>query len=113
LRNRLKENFYIHSLTIDTQQVSEDGTMKFRFKTFDGHFIEGVLIPATDRLTACVSSQVGCSLSCTFCATGQMGRKRNLNFDEIFDQVVLMNRESLQHHNRNLTNIVFMGMGEP
>jgi 23S rRNA (adenine2503-C2)-methyltransferase len=113
LREKLKEDFVIHSLTFDTKQVSRDGTIKARFKTFDGHFIESVLIPATDRLTVCVSSQVGCSLTCKFCATGRMGRKRNLNFDEIFDQVVLINRESVAEHGRGITNIVFMGMGEP
>jgi len=113
LREKLKQNFVIHSLTLDTKQVSRDGTIKARFKTFDGHFIESVLIPATDRLTVCVSSQVGCSLTCKFCATGRMGRKRNLNFDEIFDQVVLINRESIAEHGRGITNIVFMGMGEP
>lgn len=113
LREKLKQDFVIHSLALDTKQVSRDGTIKARFKTFDGHFIESVLIPATDRLTVCVSSQVGCSLTCKFCATGRMGRKRNLNFDEIFDQVVLINRESVAEHGRGITNIVFMGMGEP
>ncbi|MEP7128389.1 MAG: 23S rRNA (adenine(2503)-C(2))-methyltransferase RlmN, partial [Chitinophagales bacterium] len=95
LRNKLKDDFVINSLSSDEKQVSKDGTVKMRFKTFDGYFIEGVLIPATDRLTACVSSQVGCSLTCKFCATGRMGRKRNLNFDEIFDQVVLINKEAI------------------
>jgi 23S rRNA (adenine2503-C2)-methyltransferase len=113
LRSKLKENFAINSLSIDVKQVSRDGTVKIRFKTFDGHFIEGVLIPATDRLTACVSSQVGCSLTCKFCATGKMERKRNLNFDEIIDQVVLINKEAIALRERPLTNIVFMGMGEP
>lgn len=113
LRNKLKQDFAIHSLTGDLKQVSRDGTTKMRFITHDGHYIEGVLIPATDRLTACVSSQVGCSLTCKFCATGKMGRKRNLNFDEIFDQVVLINREAETAFGRKLTNIVFMGMGEP
>lgn len=113
LREKLNANFFIHSLRIDTQQQSSDGTLKFRFETFDHHFIEGVLIPTPHRLTACVSSQVGCSLSCAFCATGQMGRERNLEFDEIFDQVVLLNRASEKHFKKNLTNIVFMGMGEP
>lgn len=113
LREKLKQDFVIHSLALDTKQVSRDGTIKARCKAFDGHFIESVLIPATDRLTVCVSSQVGCSLTCKFCATGRMGRKRNLNFDEIFDQVVLINRESVAEHGRGITNIVFMGMGEP
>ncbi len=113
LRSKLNDDFVINSLSADEKQQSRDGTVKMRFKTYDGYFIEGVLIPATDRLTACVSSQVGCSLTCKFCATGKMGRKRNLNFDEIFDQVVLINREALSVHGRGLTNIVFMGMGEP
>ncbi|MBX7108579.1 MAG: 23S rRNA (adenine(2503)-C(2))-methyltransferase RlmN [Chitinophagales bacterium] len=113
LRSKLNDDFVINSLSADEKQQSRDGTVKMRFKTYEGYFIEGVLIPATDRLTACVSSQVGCSLTCKFCATGKMGRKRNLNFDEIFDQVVLINREALSVHGRGLTNIVFMGMGEP
>jgi len=91
LRESLNENFSLNSISKDIQQESNDSTIKIRMKTFDGHFIEGVLIPADDRVTACVSSQIGCSLTCSFCATGKMGRKRNLNFDEIFDQVVLLN----------------------
>lgn len=113
LRESLKENFNFNSLSVDVRQESKDTTIKIRFKTFDGYFVEGVLIPADDRITACVSSQVGCSLTCSFCATGKMGRKRNLHFDEIFDQVVLLNEESEKHFGRKLTNIVFMGMGEP
>ncbi|MBK5272354.1 MAG: 23S rRNA (adenine(2503)-C(2))-methyltransferase RlmN, partial [Bacteroidia bacterium] len=100
-------------LTIDTTQTSEDGTVKFRFKTFDGHFIEGVLIPTALRNTACISSQIGCSLSCKFCATGYMDRKRNLDFDEIYDQVALINLECEKTYGKKLSNIVFMGMGEP
>ncbi len=113
LRNKLKEEFFIHSIFTDLKQVSADHTIKIRFRTYDAHFIEGVLIPANDRLTACVSSQVGCSLTCRFCATGKMDRIRNLNFDEIFDQVVLLNREAMAQYGRPLTNVVFMGMGEP
>ncbi|MFX7739821.1 23S rRNA (adenine(2503)-C(2))-methyltransferase RlmN, partial [Acinetobacter baumannii] len=79
---------------VDTSQYSADGTIKSRFQTFDGHKVEGVLIPAEERKTACVSSQIGCSLSCKFCATGYMERKRNLNFDEIYDEVVLLNQQS-------------------
>ncbi len=93
LRNKLKEDFILPGLTIDTTQYSEDGTVKTRFKTHDGHFIEGVLIPTASRFTACVSSQIGCSLSCKFCATGYMDRKRNLDFDEIYDQVALINQQ--------------------
>lgn len=113
LREKLKENFDFNSLGVDLRQESNDTTIKIRFKTYDGYFIEGVLIPADDRLTACVSSQVGCSLTCSFCATGKMGRKRNLFFDEIFDQVVMLNEEAEKNFGRKITNIVFMGMGEP
>src|SRR6185312_6378160 len=81
--------------------------------TFDNHFVEGVLIPTEDRKTACVSSQIGCSLNCSFCATGKMERERNLTFDEIYDQVALINTETEKIYKRRLSNIVFMGMGEP
>ncbi len=113
LRSKLDQHFVLPSLEIDTKQVSEDGTVKIRFKTRDGHMVEGVLIPTETRYTACVSSQIGCSLSCKFCATGYLGRKRNLNFDEIYDEVVLLNRECESIFGKRLTNIVFMGMGEP
>ena len=97
----------------DQPQYSADGTIKSRFKTWDGHLVEGVLIPTTARYTACVSSQIGCSLSCKFCATGYIDRKRNLEFDEIYDEVVLINQQSEKVHGKKLSNIVFMGMGEP
>ena len=113
LRQKLAANFSLPALTVDASQYSEDGTIKSRFRTFDGHLIEGVLIPTEDRKTACVSSQIGCSLSCKFCATGYMERKRNLGYDEIYDQVVLINAESEKIHGKKLSNIVFMGMGEP
>lgn len=113
LRQQLSEHFSLPALTIDTTQNSADGTVKTRFTTFDGHKIEGVLIPTDERKTACVSSQIGCSLSCKFCATGYMDRKRNLNFDEIYDQVMLINQQSEALYQKKLTNIVFMGMGEP
>ena len=113
LRIKLEEKFSLPSLTIDTTQYSEDGTIKSRFKTHDGHKIEGVLIPTEERLTACVSSQIGCSLSCKFCATGYLDRKRNLNFDEIYDEVVHINLQAMKMRDKKLTNIVFMGMGEP
>lgn len=113
LRKQLEENFMLPALTIDTTQLSEDGTLKTRFKTFDDHLIEGVLIPTTLRKTACVSSQIGCSLSCKFCATGTMERKRNLSFDEIYDQVVYILQQSEETYDKHLSNIVFMGMGEP
>ena len=113
LRQQLAQDFDLLPLTIDTTQFSDDGTIKSRFKTFDDHLIEGVLIPTEERKTACVSSQVGCSLSCKFCATGTMDRKRNLTFDEIYDQVVLINQQSVASYQQKLSNIVFMGMGEP
>jgi 23S rRNA (adenine2503-C2)-methyltransferase len=113
LRLKLKEDFILPGLTIDTVQHSDDGTIKSRFKTHDGHLIEGVLIPTATRYTACVSSQIGCSLSCKFCATGYMDRKRNLDFDEIYDQVALINNQCENTSQKKLSNIVFMGMGEP
>jgi 23S rRNA (adenine2503-C2)-methyltransferase len=113
LRTKLEESFDFTSLSTDATQVSDDGTIKTRFKTFDGHKIEGVLIPTEERLTACVSSQIGCSLSCKFCATGYMDKKRNLVYDEIYDEVVLLNQQAMKLYDKKLTNIVFMGMGEP
>lgn len=113
LRARLEETFSYPALTVDATQYSSDGTIKSRFKTVDGHAVEGVLIPTESRNTACVSSQIGCSLSCRFCATGYMERKRNLDFDEIYDEVVLINQQSERVYNKKLSNIVFMGMGEP
>jgi len=113
LRQKLGEEFSLPALAVDATQYSADGTIKSRFKTFDGHLVEGVLIPTEDRKTACVSSQIGCSLSCKFCATGYMDRKRNLRFDEIYDEVVLINQQCERVHDKKLSNIVFMGMGEP
>jgi 23S rRNA (adenine2503-C2)-methyltransferase len=113
LRQRLGENFTLPSLSIDATQYSADGTIKTRFKTWDNHLVEGVLIPTESRYTACVSSQIGCSLSCKFCATGYMDRERNLEFDEIYDEVVLINQQSERTYGKKLSNIVFMGMGEP
>jgi 23S rRNA (adenine2503-C2)-methyltransferase len=113
LRQQLSADFLLPALQIDATQYSADGTVKTRFKTYDNHAIESVLIPTEERKTVCVSSQVGCSLTCKFCATGKMERKRNLTFDEIYDQVVLVNQQSQRIYNKNLTNIVFMGMGEP
>jgi len=113
LREKLAAVFSFPALTINATQYSADGTVKSRFQTFDGHSVEGVLIPSEERKTACVSSQVGCSLSCKFCATGFLGRKRNLNFDEIFDEVALINKQSERIYDKKLSNIVFMGMGEP
>lgn len=113
LRIKLNDHFTLPALTVDATQHSVDGTIKNRFKTHDGHLVEGVLIPTASRNTACVSSQVGCSLSCKFCATGYMDRKRNLDFDEIYDEVVLINQQCEEIYNKKLSNIVFMGMGEP
>ncbi len=113
LRESLHQNFTLPAISINASQYSSDGTVKTRFKTFDGELVEGVLIPVEERQTACVSSQVGCSLSCKFCATGYMERKRNLNFDEIYDEVVLLNEIAEKTYNKKLSNIVFMGMGEP
>jgi 23S rRNA (adenine2503-C2)-methyltransferase len=113
LRTKLSTDFSLPALKVDATQFSSDGTIKTRFKTYDNHLIEGVLIPTEDRKTACVSSQIGCSLSCKFCATGYMDRKRNLTFDEIVDQVVLINKQSEETYQKKLSNIVFMGMGEP
>ncbi len=113
LRQLLGNHFSLPALAVDETQISEDGTIKSRFKTWEGHAVEGVLIPTDERKTACVSSQIGCSLSCKFCATGYMDRKRNLNYDEIYDEVALINDQSLKTYDKKLTNIVFMGMGEP
>ena len=113
LRKKLAEDFEFNTMTIDITQHSSDGTLKSRFKTYDGHLMEGVIIPTEKRNTACVSSQIGCSLACKFCATGQMDRKRNLHFDEIYDQVAILNEQSFKMYGTGLTNIVYMGMGEP
>ncbi len=114
-RQYLQENFVINAIVEDKVQRSNDGTIKSRFRLHDGHLIESVLIPVVrdQRFTVCVSSQVGCSLTCKFCATGQMKRIRNLDAAEIYDQVVLVNRQCLETFGHPLTNIVYMGMGEP
>jgi 23S rRNA (adenine2503-C2)-methyltransferase len=112
-RTLLQNNFVINHIRVDQMQRSEDGTIKNAVKLHDGLIVESVLIPTDTRTTACVSSQVGCSLDCTFCATSQLKRMRNLNPDEIYDQVVAIDNESRLYFNRPLSNIVFMGMGEP
>ncbi|HEX8574768.1 MAG TPA: 23S rRNA (adenine(2503)-C(2))-methyltransferase RlmN [Flavobacterium sp.] len=112
-RNRLEENFVINHIKVDQMQRSTDGTVKNAVRLHDGLVVESVLIPTNTRTTACVSSQVGCSLDCNFCATARLKRMRNLNPDEIYDQVLAIDNESRLHHNRPLSNIVFMGMGEP
>lgn len=112
-RELLDTNFVLRPLSTHTWQRSQDGTIKTAFRLHDQHLVEGVLIPADDRMTACVSSQVGCSLTCKFCATGYMDRKRNLDPGEIYDQVVAIARQAEEHYAQPLTNIVYMGMGEP
>ena len=115
LREELSKCFQIRPIKIDKIQDSADGTIKYRFILYDDSLIESVLIPVREenRYTVCVSSQVGCSLSCTFCATGQMTRIRNLDAAEIYDQVKAVNSQSIKHFQHPLTNIVYMGMGEP
>lgn len=112
-REMLNENFVINHIEVDAMQRSNDGTIKNAIKLHDGFIVESVLIPTPTRTTACVSSQVGCSLDCKFCATARLKRMRNLNADEIYDQVVAINQQSKLYHNHKLSNIVFMGMGEP
>ncbi len=115
LRDHLESNFVINALVQDKIQHSDDGTIKTRFRLYDEHLIESVLIPVPydNRFTVCVSSQVGCSLTCSFCATGRMKRLRNLEAGEIYDQVVQVNEQALEKFKAPLTNIVYMGMGEP
>ena len=109
----LEERFYIDTITVSDQQKSNDETIKCAFTSFDNHITEGVLIPTTSRITACISSQVGCSLACKFCATGRLKLMRNLSAGEIYDQVLLLTQLSHEHYDQALSNIVFMGMGEP
>jgi len=113
LRLKLDAEFEIRNLTIATQQKSNDGTVKAAFRLYDSNLVEGVLIPAGERMTACISSQVGCSLTCKFCATGYMDRKRNLDPSEIYDQAKAIAQIAESEFNLPLTNIVMMGMGEP
>ena len=113
LRTILGNTFVINHIEVDKIQKSSDGTIKNAVKLFDDYTVESVLIPTDNRTTACVSSQVGCSLDCEFCATSKIKRMRNLNPDEIYDQVVTINNQSLKYFERSLSNIVFMGMGEP
>lgn len=112
-RAHLNEHFVINHIKVDFLQKSSDGTIKNAVRLHDDLIVESVLIPTNKRTTACVSSQVGCSLDCSFCATARLKRMRNLNADEIYDQVVAIDRESRLYHDRPLSNIVFMGMGEP
>jgi 23S rRNA (adenine2503-C2)-methyltransferase len=112
-RMMLENNFVINHIKVDTMQRSSDGTVKNAVRLHDGLVVESVLIPTQTRTTACVSSQVGCSLDCNFCATSRLKRMRNLEPGEIYDQVIAIDRESRLYHNHPLSNIVFMGMGEP
>ena len=115
LREKLKANFVIRPIVEDAVQHSEDGTIKYRYRLHDGHLVESVLIPVKkdNRFTVCVSSQVGCSLTCSFCATGQMKRVRNLDPGEIYDQVFMVNHHCEAVYGIPLSNVVYMGMGEP
>ena len=112
-RAMLEANFVINHVKVDTMQRSEDGTVKNAVRLHDDLIVESVLIPTKTRTTACVSSQVGCSLDCNFCATARLKRMRNLTPGEIYDQVVAIDNESKLYYDRSLSNIVFMGMGEP
>lgn len=113
VRTFLDENFSINHIAVDTMQRSSDGTVKNAVKLYDGLVVESVMIPTENRTTACVSSQVGCAMGCTFCATARLKKQRNLLPDEIYDQVAAISRESELLYGHKLTNIVFMGMGEP
>jgi 23S rRNA (adenine2503-C2)-methyltransferase len=112
-RQLLDQYFTINHIAVDNMQRSNDGTIKNAVKLFDGMIVESVLIPTDTRITACISSQVGCSLDCNFCATARLKRMRNLNPDEIYDQVAAIKQQGDEYYNRPLTNIVYMGMGEP
>ena len=112
-REMLENHFVINHIKVDTMQRSEDGTVKNAVRLHDGLVVESVLIPTNTRTTACVSSQVGCSLDCNFCATARLKRMRNLEPAEIYDQVIAIDKESRLYYNHPLSNIVFMGMGEP
>ena len=112
-RAKLEEKFSINPVQVQNHQKSNDRTIKNAFQLHDGYVVEGVLIPTDTRMTACVSSQVGCSLTCKFCATGKLDRVRNLHFDEIYDQVAIIREQAMENYNIQLSNIVYMGMGEP
>jgi 23S rRNA (adenine2503-C2)-methyltransferase len=113
LRTLLSTSFFIDKIKLDDQQISSDKTIKCAFEVEQGKVVEGVLIPTTSRTTACISSQVGCSLACTFCATGKLKLMRNLTAGEIVDQVVYLRDQAEQRYRQSLNNIVYMGMGEP
>lgn len=113
LRSKLEEHYFIDHIKLDDQQISSDKTIKCAFSVEENKVVEGVLIPTTSRTTACISSQVGCSLACTFCATGRLKLMRNLTAGEIVDQVVYLRDQAENRYKTPLTNIVYMGMGEP
>ncbi|MEZ4798591.1 MAG: 23S rRNA (adenine(2503)-C(2))-methyltransferase RlmN [Flavobacteriales bacterium] len=113
LQQLLSDNFEFKTIKVADQQVSSDRTIKCAFEVDDNKVIEGVLIPTTSRTTACISSQVGCSLACKFCATGRLKMMRNLTAGEIYDQVVYLRNQANDNYNLSLSNIVYMGMGEP
>ena len=113
LREVLDGKYYLSKAVLHEQQISADKTIKCAFKVDGDKVVEGVLIPSTKRMTACISSQVGCSLACKFCATGRLKMMRNLTGGEIFDQVNYLRNEALTRYKTPLTNIVYMGMGEP
>lgn len=113
LRAQLNQQFFIDHITLDEQQISSDRTIKCAFNVGPGKVVEGVLIPTSNRMTACISSQVGCSLACKFCATGRLKLLKNLSAGEIVDQVVHLKNLSEGKYGQNLSNIVYMGMGEP
>ena len=113
LREKLEEQFTLPAVKVAEEQISSDKTVKNAFQLADGKITEGVLIPTTKRMTACISSQVGCSLACKFCATGKLKLMRNIRFDEIYDQVAIIKAQAEKYYDRPLSNIVYMGMGEP
>ena len=113
LREKLEKEFFIDKIILDDQQISSDRTIKCAFSVGAGKVVEGVLIPTNSRTTACISSQIGCSLACSFCATGKLKLMRNLTAGEIVDQVVYLKNQAETRYNTPLTNIVYMGMGEP
>lgn len=113
VRNLLANYFKITPVTIHKGERSLDGTIKYSLRLYDKLLVEGVLIPSKKRITACISSQVGCSLDCTFCATGTLKLERNLTSAEMYDQVFILNDEAISNFGKPLSNIVFMGMGEP
>lgn len=113
LQEFLNSNFIIDKVSLKDQQISKDKTIKCAFEVDKNSIVEGVLIPTKKRMTACISSQVGCSLACTFCATGRLKLLRNLSAGEIYDQVFHLKNEANSQYQKSLSNIVYMGMGEP